>query len=76
MPKQVLTTYRERLEKAGAEVKEREDALRLSRRHRDQLVREAVDSGELSQREAGKAAGVTGPRVSAILSDPGDEDDE
>lgn len=65
----------ERLAAAAAAVRDADDALKLARQQRDELVREAVDGGELSQRAVAAAAGITVPRVSAILADPGDEDE-
>lgn len=74
--REVLTPMPERLAKAGATVSDAADALTLARRQRDQLVREAVDSGELSQRAVAAAVGITVPRVSAILGTRDEDDDE
>jgi hypothetical protein len=75
-PRAVSTPMPERLAAAAVEVTDAADALALARRLRNQLVREAVESGELSQRATAAAAGITVPRVSAILGTVDDEDDE
>ncbi len=74
MPKRVLTTMPERLQAAAREVEDGVTALQLARATRDQLVREAVESGELSQRTIATHAGITGPRIIAILAKPDDDD--
>jgi hypothetical protein len=65
----------ERLQAAGQAVREADEAAKLARKLRDQLVREAVDDGHLSQRATAAAAGITVPRVSAILAADVDDDD-
>ena len=74
-PRAVLTPMPERLAAAALAVDDAAVALQLVRRQRNQLVREAVESGELSQRAVAVAAGITVPRVSAILGTVDDEDD-
>lgn len=75
-PRAVHTPMPERLAAAAVAVADGVASLDLARKQRDQLVREAVDSGELSQRAVAAAAGITVPRVSAILATPDDDDDE
>jgi hypothetical protein len=75
-PTKVLTTMPERLAAAAVAVADGVTALQLARDQRDQLIRQAVNSGELSQRAVATAAGVTVPRVSAILGTPDDDDDD
>jgi hypothetical protein len=65
----------ERLAAAAAAVDDAVTALKLARQQRDRLVRESVDDGHLSQRATATAAGITVPRVSAILGTPDDDDD-
>lgn len=72
----VVTPMPERLAAARREVDDAVASLALARKTRNQLVVEAVDSGELSQRAVAAAAGITVPRVSAILGQSDDDDDE
>ncbi|MFP5372383.1 MAG: hypothetical protein ACLGI3_16770 [Actinomycetes bacterium] len=65
----------ERLQAAAAAVRDADAALKLARRQRDELVRESVDDGHLSQRATAAAAGITVPRVSAILAADVDDDE-
>lgn len=74
-PIEVLQPMPVRLAAAAVEVADADAALRDARRRRDRLVREAVDEG-MSQRAVGAAAGLTGPRVSAILGTVDDDDDD
>ena len=74
MPK-VLTSMTQRIKAAAAAVRDDEAALQLSRATRDDLIRDAVDSGELSTRAAAAAAGFVGPSaVARILAKPDDDD--
>lgn len=73
--RQVVTPMPERLAAAAAAVSDAADALKLARKQRDQLVRLAVEGGELSQRATAAAAGITVPRVSAILGTVDDDDE-
>jgi predicted XRE-type DNA-binding protein len=65
----------ERLAAVAVAVADAADALKLARKQRDQLVRESVDDGHLSQRATATAAGITVPRVSAILAAQDDDDE-
>jgi predicted XRE-type DNA-binding protein len=73
--REVVTPMPQRLAAAAAAVDDAAVALQLARKQRDQLVRLAVDSGELSQRATATAAGITVPRVSAILGTRDDDDE-
>jgi hypothetical protein len=75
-PRQVLTPTPERLAAAARAVTDAVDALKLAREARDELVCDAVDAGELSQRAVAAAAGITVPRVNAILAAQGNGDDD
>lgn len=76
MPKAVLTPMPERLKAAAREVADAQTALRLALRRRDRIVVEAIDEEGLSHREVGKLAGVTGPRITAILAGSHDDEDD
>lgn len=72
MPK-VLTSMGERIAAAAATVRDAKASYDLALASRDDLIRDAVDSGELSQRAIASAAGFTGPQaVARILAKPTD----
>lgn len=75
MARLVAQTMTERLQAAARDVDDCVTALKLARQRRDQLVREAIDDHHMAQRPVAAAAGITGPRVAAILA-VDDEDDE
>ena len=75
MARAVLTPMPERLKASRTEVDDALDALGLARKRRDQLVREACDEEGMSQRVVAGLAGVSGPRVAAILATPDDDDE-
>lgn len=72
--REVVTPMPERLAEAARAVADAVAALDLAREQRDELVVEAVDSGAMSQRAVAAAAGITVPRVSAILGKSGGEE--
>ena len=75
MPRrEVLTSMPERLRAAAAEVAEDAVALKLSRKRREQLVREAIDREGMCYAATAAAAGITSPRVAAILGTVDDDD--
>lgn len=74
-PRAITTPMPERLAAAAAAVSDAQDALALARTQRDQLVRQAVDEGHLSQHATARACGISVPRVSAILAADVDEDE-
>jgi hypothetical protein len=73
-PRAILTPMPERLAAAAREVSDAAESLKLAYQQRDELVRESVDGGHLSQRATATAAGITVPRVSAILAKPDDDE--
>lgn len=73
--REVLKPMPERLAAAAVEVADAELALKLARRRRDGLVRDAIEEG-MSNRACAAAAGITGPRVSAICGTTDADDDE
>lgn len=75
MARLVAQTMTERLQAAARDVDDCVTALKLARQRRDQLVRAAIDDEGMAQRPVAAAAGITGPRVAAILA-VDDEDDE
>ena len=69
----VLTNMSERIATAAATVRDARTSYDLALAARDDLIRDAVDSGELSQRAIAAAAGFTGPQaVARILAKPTD----
>lgn len=73
MATEVLTNYPDRLAAAARDVADTAAAARLAITLRDGLIRQAVDSGELSQRAVAAAAGVTVGNVGRILAKPHDQ---
>lgn len=68
----VATSMPERLKAAAAAVADTRTAHSLAVDQRDELVREAIDSGELSQRAVAKLLGFAGVAgVCRILAKPG-----
>lgn len=69
----VLTSMSERIGVSADLVRERKKAYDLAVEERDDLIVEAIDSGELSQRAAAKAAKFEGSSaIARILAKPRD----
>lgn len=68
---EVLTAMPTRIEAAAADVADTGKAHQLALETRDRLIRQAVDSGEMSQRAVARAAGFKGVAgVCRILAKP------
>lgn len=69
----VVTSMAERIGVAADLVRDRKAALDLAVEQRDDLIVDAIDSGELSQRAAAAAAKFVGPSaIARILAKPRD----
>lgn len=69
----VLTSMAEQITAAARVAEDAKGSLDLALKQRDALIVEAIDSGELSQRAAARAAGFTGPSaIARILAKPHD----
>lgn len=74
-PRAVVTPMPEKLAAHRRAVEDARASLRLAERARNADIVRAIDEEGMSQREVGKLAGVTGPRVSAILAGSQDDDE-
>jgi len=74
-PSEVAQDLPTRLRAAAAAVKDAEAAVKLRHRHRNAIILEAIDEHGMSQQAVAKLAGVAKGRISAILANPGDDDE-
>jgi hypothetical protein len=61
-------SYRERIIAAAAAVDELDEALKLARRARDELIVEAIENDLCSERDVARWARLSQPRINGILS--------